>query len=206
MTSIRIHLSRAALRTACIVSCSFGFAAEPIRKVDMAIESPGERLAAETGRLMPPLVDLILKSTSYAEAKAIAEDPRFRALPALEQKALRSQWKAVQDERSKLLSEARLLDRESKRLFRKGKKMEKAAARWDRKRDDLNRSIDSWSSDCADEQRRCQKRRASLEKRARRLERGIGGHNARVAEWREAAAGLERRAGWAESAAALSPN
>lgn len=206
MTSVRKHFSRAALGTVLVVSCPLGFAAEPIRKVEMTIESPGERLRAEAGRLLPPLADLILNSTSYAKAKAIAEDPRLRALPALEQKALHTQWKAVQDERSRLLSEARLLDRESKRLFRKGKKIEKAAARWHRKRDDLNRSIDLWSRDCADEQRRCQRRRASLEKRARCLERGIGGHNAGVAEWRDAAAGLERRAGWPESAAALSPN
>ncbi|MEK7857557.1 MAG: hypothetical protein AAB320_00325 [Elusimicrobiota bacterium] len=152
-----------------------------MRKMIMAIASPGERLRPRSGRLLPPLVDLILKNTAYAQAKAIHEDPRYRALPPLKLEPLQVGWRAIQIERSDLLREARPLDRESRRLFQKGLKLKKAAASLQRKRETLNRSVGRVSP--------------ALEKRARDLRRGIGAHNAYVAAWRKAVARLDRRAG-----------
>ena len=164
-------------------------------KIEGFIEFPGARLSATPGRLMPPLVDLIYNSKPYAEAESIHDDPRFRALAPAELKALRLQWKEVRSERSRLLSEAGKLDREGQRLYREGVKLEKTAAQLGRKREQLGQAIDQLGRGCADESWRCRRRRSSLQKRARKLERAIGLHNARVAEWRKAVVELERRAG-----------
>ena len=130
---------------------------------------------------MPPLADLILKNTAYAQAKATYADPRYRALPPLKLEPLQAGWRAIQTERSALLREARPLDRESRRLFQRGLKLKKAASNLQRKREAFNRAIDRGSP--------------SLKKRSRDLQRGIGAHNARVADWQKAVARLDRRAG-----------
>lgn len=148
------------------------------------IESPADRLRAETGRLMPPMADLILNNPSYLEAKRIVNDPSFRALPPQERKPLQARWRKIQAEGAAFLREARKLDREGQRLFRRGLKLDKAAGSMARKRDALNLSLE-----------RCRSKCAALERKARRLESRIGEHNAGVAKWREEVSGLERRAG-----------
>lgn len=159
-------------------------AEEPVRAAAAAIESPGGRLRAHAGRLMPSLADRILKSPPYLEAKRLADDPRMSDLPEDERKSLEVEWQEVQAERAVLLHEARNLDREGDRLFRRGLKLEKAAASLGRERDALRLSIEH-----------CRMKCASLERKAGRLELRIGGHNDGVAAWREEVSGLERRVG-----------
>jgi len=176
-------------------SVTLPVAAQPVLRVTAAIASPAERLRAHTGRLMPSMVDRILNSPSYLEAKQLTYSPEFRALPPDARKPLEAEWKKVQAEGAVLLREARKLDREGNKLFRQGRKLEKDASSLTRKRDALNLSSDQWGRDCAQEDRRCQKRKTSLERLAHRLERRIVQHNAGVAKWREEVAGLERRVG-----------
>lgn len=162
-----------------------------MRKVKTAIESPRGRMNRMAGRLIAPQADLVLNSPWYAKAKALRDDPRFRALLPLQKKPLLADWKEIQAERSVLLAEGRRLDREAARLFQNGIKIDKAAAELKQKRDELNRSIVEWSRGRAGGQRGRLHRTRSLENRARAIKREIGGHNARVARWRKGVARLE---------------
>lgn len=170
-------------------------APEPLLGVTAAIESPAERLRAHSDRLFPSLVDRILNSPSYLEAKKLTHSSAFRSLPPEVRKPLEAEWKEVEAEKSPLIREARELDREGKKLFRRGRKLDKATGSLTRKRDALNLTIEQWGRGCAQEDRRCQKRRASIARHARRLERLIVEHNTGVAKWREEVSGLERRVG-----------
>lgn len=143
--------------------------------------------------------DRVQNSAPYTAA--LEYPPLIEVLEPADRDPLRAEWRSINTERTRLLSEANALESEDRKLYERGVAIDQNAERLNLRQGKLSTEIDNFNRQCTgrplppDEYKTCVRWETDLRRRLDAHNAEVVQHNKTVDQWRIEAADLRTRVG-----------